>query len=132
MDHSGTGRRSMGRRMTAQSLHLIVALLAGLAFAAALMEAVGLITFETVGFDLFFQAPRHAWRALPFILFAGPMLLIRLARQRAEAEGWAVRPLAAVTLSLAWALASGHLLLTIAAWATAHWPGGAQLLAQAG
>ena len=108
--------------MTAPLL-LLVPLLAGFVFAAALNEATSLISRNRIGFDLFFEAEHQAWRALPFLMFAGPVILLRTARARAVREGWLGRaPLVAVGLALLWAPASGHLLLRVAGWAASLSP----------
>lgn len=132
MVHPGTKRPMVGQ-MTGDMLTLVVSLGAGLAFSAALMEAVGMLTYETIGFDLFFRAERQAWRAVPFLLFAGPILLLRLARGVAAEAGWlSLHALAGIVLALFWALASGHLLLSMASFVTLHWPAGALLMGAAG
>ena len=119
--------------MTGDVLTLVVSLGAGLAFSAALMEAVGMLTYEAIGFDLLFRAERQAWRAVPFLLFAGPMLLLRLARAAAGEDGWlSFHALAGIVLALFWALASGHLLLSIPRFVTLHWPAAPLLMGAAG
>ena len=117
--------------MTADLSLLLLPLLAGFAFSAALNEATGLISQGRLGFELFFRAERQAWRALPFLMFAGPAILVRMARQRASREGWSGRaPVLAVVLALVWAPASGHLLLRVAGWASSLAPAVPLMLAQ--
>lgn len=90
------------------------ALLAGIAFAGGLLEAFALFTHEPIGFWLLFRRGRLGLLALPLLIMAGPMILLRDLWELdtgSEAETW-VKGIAFVAVA-AWAIASGHLLLRL-------------------
>lgn len=93
------------------------ALLTGIAFAVAVVEALAALTYERIGFALMFRRGRLGLLALPLLVFTGPVILFRAAleawRDPELGRGIAWLGLAA---ALFWALASGHLLMRIIGW----------------
>jgi cytochrome c biogenesis protein CcdA len=95
------------------------ALLAGVVFAGAVLEAIALFTYERIGFALLFRRGRLGLLALPLIIMTGPLILAREAYRlmRETSLGWSAL-LAGLAVAAAWAIASGHVLLSIIAWVT--------------
>ena len=96
------------------------ALLTGIAFSAAVIETLGLFTYEKIGFGLLFRRGRMGLLALPLLIFVGPVILLKAAVEaawRSSAGGLLV--VSGLLAALFWAVASGHLLLRIIAWSSA-------------
>lgn len=90
------------------------ALLTGLVFAGAVLEAIALITYERIGFGLLFRRGRMGLLALPLLIMTGPIILLREAFRALNGSPLGL-PLMLMGLfaAAAWAVASGHILLRI-------------------
>lgn len=92
------------------------ALLTGLAFAGAVLEAIAIFSYQRIGFGLLFGRGRLGLLALPLLIFTGPLIVARAVwdARPGGVAGVALR-VAGAGLALGWAIASGHLLLRIVA-----------------
>ncbi|HRK23584.1 MAG TPA: hypothetical protein PLQ11_01380 [Beijerinckiaceae bacterium] len=96
------------------ALSALATMLAGLVFAGGLIEAVAGFTRQRIGFDLVWRSVRLGWLALPFLIMAGPAIVLRETALRRTGPGWNGALFAVgLVVALAWALASGHVLLSI-------------------
>lgn len=99
--------------MASSHLDTLAALCIGFAFAGSVMEALGLITYQRIGFDLFLRHGRKGILALPLLIMTGPVILLRDLFSK-EGQGLPVLALGAgLVMALGWSIASGHLLLLI-------------------
>jgi len=92
----------------------VSALIAGGVFAVLLWEALALLTYQRIGFDLMFRRGQMQLRALPLLVMIGPIIILRETQAMApEAEYPLLVWILGLDLAAGWALASGHLLLRI-------------------
>lgn len=99
--------------MASSHLDTLAALCIGFAFAGSVIEALGLITCQRIGFGLFLDNGRKGVLALPLLIMTGPVLLLRdlFSADGRELPGIAVA--FGIIMAIGWGIASGHLLLLI-------------------
>ncbi|MCA0422702.1 MAG: hypothetical protein LCH61_05160 [Proteobacteria bacterium] len=94
--------------------YVLVSTLTGLAFGGTLVATIGLITHQDLSFDLFFSGGRRAGLALPLLLLAGPVLLLRSLGPVEEGPALPLRiAIPGYLIATGWCLASGHALLRL-------------------
>lgn len=95
--------------------YALVSALTGLAFGGTLVATLGLITHQVPSFDLFFYGGRRGYLALPLLMLAGPVLLLRSLGPMEEGPALPLRyAVPGYLIAAGWCLASGHALFRLA------------------
>ena len=95
------------------SMHSLLSLAVGFAFAGALANGYQLFTAQPASFRLIEQEPRNrALAALPFLIFAAPFIIMRntVRGRRLEKRGFGFAMMATVVAGF-WSLMSGTLVV---------------------
>lgn len=94
----------------------VSALLTGFIFANAVIEAIGLFTYQRIGFGLLFGRGSLGLLALPLLIMTGPAIVMRelVSVDLRGPVGW-VFTIAGAAVVMGWSLASGHVLLRLIA-----------------
>jgi hypothetical protein len=95
------------------SMHSLLSLAVGFAFAGALANGYQLFTAQPASFRLIEQAPRkRALAALPFLIFAAPFIIMRntVRGRRLENRGFGFAMMATIVAGF-WSLMSGTLVV---------------------
>ena len=99
--------------MFPESLHLVFALALGFSFAGLLCSGYQLATKSPLSFHLLERGPRPStFAAVPFLVFAAPLIIMRASIQGLQVEGRGIAFVALTTVvSGFWSLMSGTVAL---------------------